>query len=267
VRSSDARRTCAPDGSRSWSSDVTVLADRAPATPTRSVRRFLAWHPQWWVYAVAAIAWLVLLVMSAQMSMPMEHHTASTSWAERWTHWLLMVLAMMLLVSARQVRVVALRSLWSRRQRSAVCFALGYAALWALVGAVLVTIVITTGLDGATDLVVVSLLLAAAWQVSAPRRRLVRRCEALRLGAPSGLAGDVDCARAGVRAGVRCLQEGWPAMIAMALSQSLLLMVGLTVVLLTERMRGANPERRAGRPLEAWVLAGFAVVAALAAVT
>ena len=53
-------------------------------------------------------------------------------------------------------------------------------------------------------------------------------------------------------------------MLAMALSHSLVLMVGLTVVLLSERARGANPQRRGGRPLEAWVLAGFAAVAAVA---
>jgi hypothetical protein len=56
-------------------------------------------------------------------------------------------------------------------------------------------------------------------------------------------------------------------MIAMALSQSLVLMVGLTVVLLTERTRGANPQRRGGRPLEAWVLAGFAAAALVVALT
>src|SRR3954447_20317346 len=245
---------------------MTTLAGERPRFARRSVRRHLAWHPEWWVYAVAAAAWVALLAMSLAMSMPMVAHTLS--WTERWTHWLLMVGAMMLPVAARQVRAVAQRSLWSRRQRSAGWFVVGYVALWAAVGAGLVTIVIGAGLDhGASDLLVVSLLLAAAWQTSAPRRRLVRRCEALKLGAPSGLAGDLDCARLGVRSGVRCLQECWPAMIAMALSQSLVLMAGLTVVLLSERTRGANPQRRGGRPLEAWVLAGFAAVALVVALT
>ena len=253
---------------------MTILASRSTAGPPRRspLRRFLAWHPEWWVYAVAAAAWLVLLWMDARtMSMPMTgpmdtSHTSS--WTDRWVHWLLMVLAMMLLVAARQVRLVAQRSLWSRRERSAGFFAVGYIVLWAVVGAALVTIVVGTGLDhDATDLLVVSLLLAAAWQTSVPRRRLVRRCDPLRLGAASGLAGDVDCLRAGVRSGLRCLHECWPAMIAMALSQSLVLMAGLTVVLLTERTRGANPQRRGGRPLEAWLLGGFAVVAALLPVT
>ena len=54
-------------------------------------------------------------------------------------------------------------------------------------------------------------------------------------------------------------------MVAMALSHSLLLMAGVLAVLLSERARGANPVRRAGRPHEALVLGGFAVAAALAA--
>ena len=53
-------------------------------------------------------------------------------------------------------------------------------------------------------------------------------------------------------------------MVAMALSHSLLLMAGVLVVLLSERARGANPLRRAGRPREALVIGGFAVIAAVA---
>ena len=108
-----------------------------------------------------------------------------------------------------------------------------------------------------SHLLPVALLLAAAWQVSVPRRRVIRRCAPLRLGAASGLAADVDCARAGRAVGLRCVVECWPVMLAMALSHSLLLMAGLTVVLLTERARGANPYVG---PVGRWRpgLAGFA---------
>jgi hypothetical protein len=34
------------------------------------------------------------------------------------------------------------------------------------------------------------------------------------------------------------------------------------VVMLSERTRGPDPLRRAGRPLEAWALAGFGLVVA-----
>lgn len=227
-----------------------------------SLRRNLAWHPEWWVYAVAAGAWLVLGWMALQ-TVPHVHGFVA-AWSSQGEHWLLMVLAMMLPVVAPHVRTVGLRSLWSRRHRSATVFVLAYLAVWALIGALLVAGLVAAGLEQhGQHLLPGALLLAAAWQVSPPRRRVLRRCAPVRLGAPAGAAADADCARAGARSGLRCLVECGPVMLAMAVSHSLVLMAGLTVVLLSERARGANPVGRAGRPLEAWVLAGFAGVALL----
>ena len=199
------------------------------------------------------------------MSMPSGSETFGAG--GDWEHWLLMVLAMMLPVVAPHVRTVGLRSLWSRRHRSGLFHVLGYVALWAGAGALLVAGLVLLGLDhhGAHLLPVADLLLAAAWQVSVPRRRVLRRCASLRLHASAGpgrrhrlrprgsavgsalpgrvLAGDA-------RDGAEPLTpaDGRPV-----------------VVLLTERARGANPLRRAGRPLEGWVLAGFALAAGAAA--
>ena len=230
---------------------MTALAAPLAAHPARrsslrrSLGRSLAWHPEWWVYAVSGVAWVALMLWSLP---PLGH-------------WLLMVPAMMLPVVAHHVRTVGLRSIWSRRHRSTVAFVLGYLLAWSLAGALLVAALVGLGVGHhGSHLLPVALLLAAAWQVSVPRRRVVRRCAPLRLGAPSGLAADRDCFAAGVRSAGRCMVESWPVMLAMALSHSLLLMAGLTVVLLSERARGANPQRRGGRPLEAWVLAGFAAV-------
>jgi len=154
-----------------------------------------------------------------------------------------MVAAMMLAVVAPQVRTVAMRSLWTRRQRSAVTFVLGYAVVWVVAGAVL-------------------LAPLAALHVEPLGRA------SLRLGAASGLLADLNCARAGARASGRCLVTCGPLMLAMVASHSLLLMVGLLGIMLSERSRGPDPRRRAGRPLEAWAIVGVAVVvAAVAAVT
>ncbi len=172
---------------------------------------------------------------------------------------------MMLPVVAPQVRRVALLSVRSRRQRAAATFLVGYVVVWLVLGAALVTALAAfgTGQD-LTPWLVVTLLAAAVWQVSGPRRRMLRRCASLKLGAAAGLAADLDCARAGVRSGLRCAFTCGPLMVAMALSHSLLLMAGVLAVLLSERARGANPVRRAGRPHEALVIAGFAMVAAVA---
>ena len=192
--------------------------------------------------------------------------TFGAAWAAAWGHWVLMVLAMMLPVAAPHVRVVAMRSLRSRRQRAAVVFLLGYVALWITAGAVLLAALVALGtehLDGAW--LVGILLVAAAWQVSRPTQ-----ARAASLWFPPARSGGGGCCRpelcrAGLRSGLQCMVTCWPAMLAMAVSHDLLLMAGLLAVMLTERARGANPMRRAGRPLEAWALGGFALVAAAAA--
>jgi hypothetical protein len=63
--------------------------------------------------------------------------------------------------------------------------------------------------------------------------------------------------------GSRCMFTCGPVMLAMAVGHSLLLMCGLLALLLSERARGPNPERRAGRPLEAWWLVAFAAAAGI----
>ena len=234
----------------------------------------LAWHPEWWVYAVAAIAWVDLGLMSlatmdaSRGSMVMTAPGAGflPSWADAWSHWVLMVVAMMLPVVAPQVRTVAMRSLWTRRQRSAGAFLAGYVAVWAAVGAMVLAPLVALGVYPlAVPWLVAILLVAAGWQVSAPRRRLLRRCGSLRLGVADGRAADADCARAGARSGVRCLATCGPLMLAMLAGHSLWLMAALLVVLLSERSRGPDPVRRAGRPLEAWLIVGLAAVAAVTA--
>ena len=256
---------------------MTALADRF------SLGRSLAWHPEWWVYAVAGASAVVLVVGTlastdagaAAGHVHAGHHAMAptadaqapwASWPGAWGHWVLMVGAMMLPVVAPQVRQVALRSVWSRRHRGAATFLLGYVVVWLILGAGLLTVLAAFGSgQQPTPWLAVALLAAAAWQVSGPRRRVLRRCASLRLGAATGPGADLDCARAGVRSGLRCAFTCGPLMVAMALSHSLLLMGGVLAVLLSERARGANPVRRAGRPHEALVLGGFAVVAAVAA--
>ena len=204
--------------------------------------------------------------MHPGMTMPAGSASFAASWAGAWSHWALMVAAMMLPVLAPQARTVALRSVWTRRQRSAAVFVLGYAAVWVVAGAALLAALVALDVHplGAGWLVGI-LLVAAVWQVSKPRKRVLRRCASLRLVAPNGWPADANCARVGVRSGVRCLATCGPLMLAMVASHSLPLMAALLVVMLSERSRGPDPLRRVGRPLEAWALVGIAVVAGLVA--
>jgi len=272
------------------SDDVTVLADPATSRARRpfSLTRSVAWHPEWWVYVVAGAAWVVMVLISLGTGGgPSTGHSAhagahtgahsahagahaetavsdsfATAWSMAWSHWVLMVAAMMLPVLAPQVRTLAMRSLWPRRQRSAAFFVVGYAVVWVVAGGALLAALVALGVEplGLPWLIGI-LLVAAVWQVSTPRKRVMRRCGSLRLGAATGLSADLNCARVGVRAGGRCLVTCGPLMLAMVASHSLLLMAGLLAVMLSERSRGPDPRRRVGRPLEAWAIVGLAVVA------
>jgi hypothetical protein len=232
------------------------------------MRLALARHPEWWLYAVAGATAAVVAWSSLSAS---NHVHASggrspmptlSSWSAGWAHWLLMVVAMMLPVVATLARSVALRSLYLRRHRAMAGFLVGYLAVWALLGG---AVVLAAGLvDGGPSrlVLVVTLVAAAQWQVAQPRQRAMRRCGSLRLGSGSGWAADRNCAAIGWTAGTRCIVTCGPVMLTMALSHSLVLMVCVLGVMLSERRRGPNPAERAGRPLEAWLLIGLASVVA-----
>jgi hypothetical protein len=109
--------------------------------------------------------------------------------------------------------------------------------------------------------------LAAVWHVTAARRRVIRRCGAVRLGAARGAAADANCLTVGTRAGRLCVVACGPAMLPMAVQPtapwSLPVMVGVLAVMLVERASGPDPDRRMGRPGPAVALAALAGAAAL----
>jgi hypothetical protein len=234
------------------------------------VRRILVRRPEWWLYAVAGGAGLALVLGVVALGPEAAGHVHGTtaargSWIAGWLGWVAMVLAMMLPIVAPHARRVAMRSLWRRRHRAMAWFVLGYLAVWSSVGAVLVGILVVAGHPRPGPAVLAAALLgAAAWQVSRPRRRAMRRCGTLRPVAARGWRADRGCADAGVRIGLRCAFTCGPVMLAMAVGHGVLLMGALLALLLSERARGPNPDRRAGRPLEGWCLVAFAGVAAVA---
>ena len=236
---------------------MTRAAAAAPRLHARA-RRLLARRPEAGVYAVAAAAGVAVVGLAAAVP---GHHGAPGSVPGAWGLWLLMVLATMLPVVAPQARRLALRSLWTRRHRAITGFLAGYLALWGVLG---VVVAVPVALGPPPVAVTVAVLVAgAAWQVAPPRRRVLTRCGSARPAPVRGRAADRACVAAGWRAGGRCVVTCGPAMLAMALAHSLLLMAALSALLLHERARGPNPDRRAGAPEQAW---GFLACAALVAV-
>lgn len=246
----------------------------------RFVRAHLARRPETWLYAISVGAGLsiVLPVATPGVAAAQVHHHRGAPpaaaghaiarsdlgpWLVEWRHWILMVGTMMVPVVAPYARRVALRSLWRRRQLAMTWFLLGYLSVWIGIGAAVSAVLVSLDHAHAWPSVPIALLGAAAWQVSRPRRRTMRRCGALPAGAISGWRADRDCASTGVRIGLRCAFVCGPVMLAMAVSQSLILMTCLLALLLSERARGPNPHRRAGRPLEAVCLVALAAVMAV----
>ena len=229
----------------------------------RAVRAAPVRHPEWWLYAVAAAAGLVLVVEGLPGGAGQMQGMPDTTAGPGLDHWFLMVLAMMLPMAAPQARLVALRSLWPRRHRSAVVFTVGVVGVWLAVGAALTTAVAWLGVDPSVRLAATLLVLAGGWQVSPLRRRLLRRCGSVRLRAADGRAADLDCLAAGGRAGALCVAGCGAAMVPMAVApmdgSGLVLMAGVLVVLLRERASGPNPAARVGRPQQALALLGLAV--------
>jgi predicted metal-binding membrane protein len=236
---------------------------------TTAVRARLAYAPQMWVYFVAAAAMAILLARHLFPSGETVHHhhpaahgathTPAPALVSTWLWWTVMTVAMMFPVAAAGARRIARASMWHRRHIAMAEFLAGYLAVWALVGLVAVWVVSLVWPNGAPRYTVaVALAAAAAWQVTPIRRRLLRRCRGPAFVNVRGWRADRDCTAEGLNDGRRCVVTCGPVMAVMAVGHSLFLMAFLTVLLLTERARGPNPDQRAGRPFEAVCLAALA---------
>ena len=110
--------------------------------------RLLVWrHPELWAVLVSGGAWFFLIGTGAFTGGALHAYTGfaghmhglgvHTAWyvglARIWPAlalWAFMIAAMMFPPLIRQLRVVAARSLWPRRNRAMALFLLGYSALW-----------------------------------------------------------------------------------------------------------------------------------------
>ena len=229
--------------------------------------RGYAWsHPEWWLPVTSAGAWMALValfVFSALSPARRADHAGhlggytGTSFTTALAWWMLMIAAMMLPLISKQARWLAFRSLRRRRHATVALFAGAYLLVWVAVGALVIGLV--EQLYGDLLVVTTALGVAACWHVAPVRRRLLRRCGASRAPTVTGWKWWADCIRSGVRAGTRCVGTCWALMIPMGIVHHPALMLGATLALVGERAPGPNPERRAGRALEALCVAGAAL--------
>lgn len=191
------------------------------------------WHrPEWWVWLVAAISWLILIgnsvagYVSPTSGAHDHHHMHSepglgSQILAGSIHWELMVLAMMLPIIIPSVKGVALRSLWRRRHRGVAGFLIGYMLPWTLIGILVCSILaLASGLDLKWQAAVTAavFVLAAVWQFSKYKKRAMTLCHRTMPLAPRGLKADRDCIKYGWRIGFSCCVNCLVLMIACTLA-------------------------------------------------
>lgn len=198
------------------------------------VQRFVWHHPEWWLWLVSAVAWVMLignnvtLLVSSESSVGgHDHHIHSASSSILASvlagsiHWQLMVVAMTFPMLAPVVRGVAFRSLWRRRHRAIVAFLIGYLSTWTVIGFVVAgLLVIAPGLAGKwqAGLTVAAFALAFVWQFTRTKKRAMIKSHATMPLSPHGMKADRDCLIFGWRIGRTCNLNCWILMTACTLA-------------------------------------------------
>jgi predicted metal-binding membrane protein len=193
---------------------------------------------------VVALAWVGLLVRPG-------HHWAGPADLPQWT---VMVVAMMGPAALPGIRHTARNSLRWRRGRAAAGFGLGYLAVWAGYGAVV--LLLPAAPVGA------ALLVAAGWQLTPYKRRWLLECHRARPLPPTGLAADRAAAGFGLRVGGACAGSCWALMLVMvAAPMTAPGTAALAGLVLTERIT-RHPVRTTRLAALGLAALGFAVLVA-----
>jgi hypothetical protein len=176
----------------------------------------LRWRfPEYWMLALSAVAWVSLVTLQ-------RGHVHRLGMLADWSHWMLMVMAMMIPMRIDAVRLIAERSLWSRRQRSITGYLIGYVSVWAVAGVPLAWAKAAFELPNKIDWMVgaaIGFFVAAAWLVSPWKAVAVRMCHRARSLSPLGWRADRDCVGYGWISGCGCAFNCWPLMLGCWLSR------------------------------------------------
>ncbi|MGV0812644.1 DUF2182 domain-containing protein [Mycolicibacterium boenickei] len=231
-----------------------------------------AWRRLWWAHpelsllAVAVAAWVAVVVLHSAVAshggvqhcsvatyadVARHHGTVDADTALRCTEpfsratrfptdlalWVLMTAAMMLPTTLPATRSISLNGKWNRRHRNQALFAVGYLAVWAASGAVVLAVVGLLGPKAAGALAVAgSLAIAAAWELTRRKRLFLRACHRVRSLPADGGQADRACVREGLRNGVQCAGACGPMMLPMVLApHALWLMVAVFAVVAGEK--------------------------------
>ena len=217
-------------------------------------RVFLWRHPETWAILLSAAAWFSFFIASVSaigytsldflsFADHARHNSGSYSFFSLPTvalHWTTMIVAMMFPLLIGQLRIVAARSLWDRRDLAMALFICGYVSVWLVFG-VAVEIVLELGRTIAPILrpflIPSSFLLAALWQLAPQKKRGLVACHLTMPLAPSGWRADRDCCRYGFRTATSCCISCWAFMfVCAATGHALWAMAIVTLVSWSERV-------------------------------
>jgi predicted metal-binding membrane protein len=217
----------------------------------------IAWHPEWPVTAFLGLSWLTVITL--QGSGDHRLHTAPP-----WIAWAIMSALMMVPVTLPAIRYLAFNSFRRRRLRAMTIFVIANLAAWIGFGLLAlegVSAILRAGI-GVRSLAIVTLVVAALWQLAPYRQQAILRCRRAVPLSATGLRADRSCARFGVQQALHCMRVCWPAMLLMAIiGHQLAAMAALTVIVVAEEY--APRRERLFMPVFALFLIAAAITAAL----
>jgi len=158
------------------------------------------------------------------------------TWSDGLVHSAAMTAAMMLPLLVPDARYTAFCSVWRRRHVAMVELVLGYAFVWVVAVWLIAAIAILLKMLNPTSVAIALVIgIAAIWQLSSARRRLLRDCSKALHVEGVGTAAHWSCLRNGTTLGIRCVLTCWSAMLALTvLGHSLWLLVTVALSLLAE---------------------------------
>ncbi|HTC46529.1 MAG TPA: DUF2182 domain-containing protein [Candidatus Aquilonibacter sp.] len=199
------------------------------------------------VLLISAAGWILLVVEPGRINMVHCPVASSGSMllamnppASLAMGWALMLVAMMSPVLIQPIRHIRLRSFTHRRTRSIMLFLAGYAAIWMVLGGVLLAIDSAAKLFSPHSYLPAAgvVIIALVWQFSPIKQRCLNRCHAHRELAAFGTAADVDALRFGITHGSWCAGSCWALMLVPMLLPGvhIIAMAAAAVLIFGERL-------------------------------
>jgi hypothetical protein len=207
-----------------------------------AVRETLWAHPEWWVLAMGAGSWWILVRDGLARWGHKSAHPATLS-ADIVT-WQLMVMAMMLPALLLSARTVAFRCFAEWRHAGIAAFLVSYLGIWTAFGAGAMALRQPVWTSAPWTLAVLCAA-ATVWAMLPVRERAMMQVHThAPIIAPDGWRSLRDCAVTGFGVGTSCIVSCWPLMLACVFSGHDLAVIAVGGTIGLVESRSFRPPRR-----------------------